>query len=188
MVEYTCDFLRLQATHNIKEFEEQTFARSNVCPNMMLNACVGEYHEGDTRIDFGEDLEHINEFAQVEGEVVNLMVQLRNIKVGNFKGQEFGNDEIDKIMSFWYGEDENAIRLLLKEQSDAFTSRLIAIQTELEATKGLVQRRHEGGGDQGSAIPPAMRLDIPKFNGVDPDSWVFSINDESSNSMTSHRA
>ncbi|GKB71822.1 hypothetical protein Tco_0933234 [Tanacetum coccineum] len=96
MVEYTCDFLRLQATHNIKEFEEQTFAsyegreitiqttykfvelpwkRSNVCPNMMLNACVGEYHEGDTRIDFGEDLEHINEFAQVEGEVVNLMVQ-----------------------------------------------------------------------------------------------------------------
>ncbi|GKE16201.1 hypothetical protein Tco_1423778 [Tanacetum coccineum] len=66
MVEYTCDFLRLQATHNIKEFEEQTFARSNVWPNMMLNACVGEYHEGDTRIDFGEDLEHINEFAQVE--------------------------------------------------------------------------------------------------------------------------
>ncbi|GJR00634.1 ty3-gypsy retrotransposon protein [Tanacetum coccineum] len=73
--------------------------------------------------------------------------------------------------------DENTIRLLLKEQSDAFTSRLIAIQTELEAIKGLVQRRHGGGGDQGSAIPRAMRLDVPKFIGVDPDSWVFSINE-----------
>ncbi|GJW67412.1 hypothetical protein Tco_0121836 [Tanacetum coccineum] len=49
--------------------------------------------------------------------------------------------------------DENAIRLLLKEHSDAFTTRLIAIQTELEATKNLVHARHGGGGDQGSMIP-----------------------------------
>ncbi|GKB54930.1 ty3-gypsy retrotransposon protein [Tanacetum coccineum] len=72
--------------------------------------------------------------------------------------------------------DENAIRLLLKEQADAFTARLISIQTELEATKGLVQARH-GGGDHGSAIPRAMRLEVPKFNGTDPDSWIFSINE-----------
>nr|GEW61723.1 retrotransposon-related protein [Tanacetum cinerariifolium] len=54
--------------------------------------------------------------------------------------------------------DENAIRLLLKEQSDAFTAHLIAIQTELEATKGLVQTRHGGGDDQGSAIPRLSRI------------------------------
>ncbi|GKE98630.1 hypothetical protein Tco_0021981, partial [Tanacetum coccineum] len=42
-----------------------------------MNAYVGENHEGDTEIDFGDDLEHISEFAQDEGEVVNLMVQRR---------------------------------------------------------------------------------------------------------------
>ncbi|GKE66717.1 hypothetical protein Tco_1520878 [Tanacetum coccineum] len=56
---------------------------------------------------------------------------------------------------------------------NAFTALLIAIQTELEATKGLVQARH--GSEQGSTIPRAMRLDVPKFNGTDPDSWIFSI-------------
>ncbi|GJT47945.1 hypothetical protein Tco_0974102 [Tanacetum coccineum] len=65
--------------------------------------------------------------------------------------------------------DENVIRLLLKEHSDAFTSRLIAIQTELEATKNLVHARHGGGGDQGSMIPRAMRLDVPKFTGTYPN-------------------
>ncbi|GJU24516.1 hypothetical protein Tco_1163137 [Tanacetum coccineum] len=48
---------------------------SNKCPNRNLNAYVGENHEGETRIDFGDDLENIDEFAQVEGEVVSLMVQ-----------------------------------------------------------------------------------------------------------------
>ncbi|GJS25418.1 hypothetical protein Tco_0454050 [Tanacetum coccineum] len=51
--------------------------RSNECPNRKMNAYVGENHEGDTEIDFGDDLEHISEFAQDEGEVVNLMVQRR---------------------------------------------------------------------------------------------------------------
>ncbi|GJS21448.1 transposon ty3-G gag-pol polyprotein [Tanacetum coccineum] len=71
--------------------------------------------------------------------------------------------------------DENAIRLLLKDQSDAFTARLVAIQAELQETKNLLQVRHGGGGDSGSALPRAMRLDVPKFNGTDPDSWIFSI-------------
>ncbi|GJS41134.1 ty3-gypsy retrotransposon protein [Tanacetum coccineum] len=42
--------------------------------------------------------------------------------------------------------DENAIRLLLKDQSDAFTARLIAIQAELEETKNLLQVRLGLGG------------------------------------------
>ncbi|GJS68279.1 zinc finger BED domain-containing protein RICESLEEPER 2-like protein [Tanacetum coccineum] len=71
--------------------------------------------------------------------------------------------------------DENAICLLLKDQSDAFTARLVAIQAELQETKNLLQVRHGGGGDSGSALPRAMRLDVPKFNVTDPDSWIFSI-------------
>ncbi|GJR90373.1 ty3-gypsy retrotransposon protein [Tanacetum coccineum] len=35
--------------------------------------------------------------------------------------------------------------------------------------------RHGGGGDSGSALPQAIRLDVTKFNGTDPDSWIFSI-------------
>nr|GEU75589.1 hypothetical protein [Tanacetum cinerariifolium] len=48
--------------------------------------------------------------------------------------------------------DENAIRLLLKEQSYAFTVHLATIHVELQATKGMVQARHGGGGDQASTI------------------------------------
>ncbi|GJR49391.1 ty3-gypsy retrotransposon protein [Tanacetum coccineum] len=71
--------------------------------------------------------------------------------------------------------DKNAIRLLLKDQADAFTARLIAIQSELEATKNLVQARHEGGGHPGSTLPRAMRLDVPKFNGTNLDNCIFFI-------------
>ncbi|GJT37678.1 hypothetical protein Tco_0937543 [Tanacetum coccineum] len=49
--------------------------RCDECPNRKLNAYVWEHYGGDTKIDFGDDLEHIDKFAQVEGEVVNLMVQ-----------------------------------------------------------------------------------------------------------------
>ncbi|GJT20768.1 hypothetical protein Tco_0890705 [Tanacetum coccineum] len=49
--------------------------RCDACPNRKLNAYVWENYGGDTEIDFGDDLEHIDKFAQVVGEVVNLMVQ-----------------------------------------------------------------------------------------------------------------
>ncbi|GKA10605.1 ty3-gypsy retrotransposon protein [Tanacetum coccineum] len=71
--------------------------------------------------------------------------------------------------------DKSAIRLLLKYQSDIFMTRLVSIQAELEETKKLLQVRHAGGGDSGSALPRAMRLDVPKFNGTDLDSWIFLI-------------
>ena len=45
---------------------------SNECPNTQLNAYV-ENLEGETGVDFGNDLDqHIDEFAQVSDEVVNL--------------------------------------------------------------------------------------------------------------------
>nr|GEW17260.1 hypothetical protein [Tanacetum cinerariifolium] len=37
--------------------------------------------------------------------------------------------------------------------------------------------RHGGGGDQGSLLPRSMRLDLPKFNGADLESWMFAINE-----------
>ncbi|PWA43233.1 hypothetical protein CTI12_AA537240 [Artemisia annua] len=72
--------------------------------------------------------------------------------------------------------NEQAIRLLLKEQSDMFTSQIAALNQELQAAKALALTRHgAGAGDHG--IPRSMRLDVPKFHGTDPDSWIFAINE-----------
>nr|GEY11314.1 retrovirus-related Pol polyprotein from transposon opus [Tanacetum cinerariifolium] len=32
-----------------------------------------------------------------------------------------------------------------------------------------------GRGNSGTTLPYGMRLDVPKFNGTDPKSWIFSI-------------
>ena len=74
--------------------------------------------------------------------------------------------------------NEQQIRLLLKEQSDSFTSQIAALNQELQAAKTLALRRHGSGsgGDQW-LLPLSMRLDVPKFNGLDPDSWIFAINE-----------
>ncbi|GKE58517.1 ty3-gypsy retrotransposon protein, partial [Tanacetum coccineum] len=76
----------------------------------------------------------------------------------------------------------NEIRLLLKEQAttnqqqvDALQAQLVALHLELQATKTLLQTRQGGGGDAGSLLPRSMRLDVPKFSGTDPESWIFSI-------------
>ncbi|GJW70089.1 transposon ty3-I gag-pol polyprotein [Tanacetum coccineum] len=37
--------------------------------------------------------------------------------------------------------------------------------------------RQEGGGDAGSLLPRSMRLDVPKFSGTNPESYLFSINE-----------
>ena len=82
--------------------------------------------------------------------------------------------------------DENTIRLWLKEQQDAaeklaqqqaaaFQMQFEALRAELQETKGLLQVRHGGGGEPG--LPCSMKLDVPKFTGVGPESWLFSINE-----------
>ncbi|GJS20887.1 ty3-gypsy retrotransposon protein [Tanacetum coccineum] len=58
-----------------------------------------------------------------------------------------------------------------------FIVQLEALRVELQATKGMLQARHGGKGDQGSLLQRSMRLDVPKFTGVDPDCWLFSINE-----------
>ncbi|GKA01313.1 hypothetical protein Tco_0673978 [Tanacetum coccineum] len=38
----------------------------------------------------------------------------------------------------------------------------------------IVQTRH-GGGDPGALLPRSIRLEVPKFNGTEPESWIFAI-------------
>nr|GEU49397.1 hypothetical protein [Tanacetum cinerariifolium] len=72
--------------------------------------------------------------------------------------------------------DEQAVRGLLKEKFDGFTSQLVALTLELQTTKAALAGRHvQGGNDHG--IPRSMPLDVPKFNGSDRDIWIFAINE-----------
>ncbi|GKC25677.1 hypothetical protein Tco_1027827, partial [Tanacetum coccineum] len=48
---------------------------------------------------------------------------------------------------------------------------------ELQASLGQLQGRPGGNGDQGATFPRSMRLDVPKFSGVDPERWIFAINE-----------
>ncbi|GJU14404.1 ty3-gypsy retrotransposon protein [Tanacetum coccineum] len=102
------------------------------------------------------------------------------------------------LLSIWVGRiigafivelmDENTVRLWLKEQQDAaerlaqqqettFQAQIEALQDEIQVATRVIQTRHGGGGDQGLLLPRSMRLDVPKFSGVDPESWLFSINE-----------
>nr|GEY09093.1 major facilitator, sugar transporter-like, major facilitator superfamily domain protein [Tanacetum cinerariifolium] len=77
--------------------------------------------------------------------------------------------------------DENKLLLkdqvaARKQQFDAFQEDMAALQAELQVTKGLIQAGSYGcGGETASPIPCSMRFDVPKFSGIDPDRWIFSI-------------
>ncbi|GJS49281.1 ty3-gypsy retrotransposon protein [Tanacetum coccineum] len=76
--------------------------------------------------------------------------------------------------------DEAAVRALLKDQSDALHAelhtQLAALHVELQEIKGIGLTRHgAGGGDSG--LPRSMRLEVPKFNGIDPERWIFAIHE-----------
>nr|GEX43223.1 hypothetical protein [Tanacetum cinerariifolium]GEY18675.1 hypothetical protein [Tanacetum cinerariifolium] len=71
--------------------------------------------------------------------------------------------------------DEQAVRGLMKEQFDGFTSQLAALTLELQTTKAELVGGISRGNDHG--IPRSMRLDVPKFNGSNPDRWIFAINE-----------
>ncbi|GKA88273.1 retrotransposon-related protein, partial [Tanacetum coccineum] len=88
--------------------------------------------------------------------------------------------EGDENSKFFHGYQRNGTMgcsVRSKEQSDGFQAQLAALHVELQETKDLVQAQHGGGGDQRSLLPRSMRLDVPKFNGADPESWIFAINE-----------
>nr|GEV99748.1 prolyl oligopeptidase family protein [Tanacetum cinerariifolium] len=72
--------------------------------------------------------------------------------------------------------DEQAVLLLLKEQFDVVTSQIPSLTLELQTAKASGWTRH-GAGSNDQRIPRSMRLDVPKFNGSDPNSWIFSTNE-----------
>ncbi|GJS07496.1 retrotransposon-related protein [Tanacetum coccineum] len=52
---------------------------------------------------------------------------------------------------------------LIRWQSDTLQAQIAALQADLQATKGLIQARHNGdGGETVSPIPRSMKLDVPK--------------------------
>ncbi|GKF16131.1 hypothetical protein Tco_0061049, partial [Tanacetum coccineum] len=76
--------------------------------------------------------------------------------------------------------DEAAVQALLKDQSDALHAelhtQLAALHVELQEIKGIGLTRHgAGGGDSG--LPRSIRLEVPKFNGIDPEHWIFAIHE-----------
>ncbi|GJW83607.1 ty3-gypsy retrotransposon protein [Tanacetum coccineum] len=58
---------------------------------------------------------------------------------------------------------------------DENTAQIEALRAELQVATGVLQGRTGGGDDQGSLLQRSMRLDVPKFLGADPESWLFSI-------------
>nr|GEV56887.1 reverse transcriptase domain-containing protein [Tanacetum cinerariifolium] len=69
-------------------------------------------------------------------------------------------------------------------QSDGFQAQFAALHAELQETKELVQVRHGGRGDPGSLLPRSMRLDVPKFNGADPETQYQSEFEKLMNRVT----
>ncbi|GJU41223.1 hypothetical protein Tco_1194180 [Tanacetum coccineum] len=71
---------------------------------------------------------------------------------------------------FHIAVNEQSIRLLLKEQSDSFTSQIATLTKELQSAKASVWTRH-GSGNSDQGIPCSMRLDVRAF----PDTRKFAI-------------
>nr|GEU66327.1 RNA-directed DNA polymerase, eukaryota [Tanacetum cinerariifolium] len=88
--------------------------------------------------------------------------------------RELVGPELSRNLQF-HLELASAIVVLLSIRAAAFQLQFDALREELQATRGLLQVRHGGGGEPG--LPRSMRLDLPKFTGVDPESWLFSINE-----------
>ncbi|GJY04587.1 hypothetical protein Tco_0370527 [Tanacetum coccineum] len=65
----------------------------------------------------------------------------------------------------------------MAQQAASFQLQFDTLCAELQATRGLLQNCAGGGGDQGALLSRSMRLDVPKFSGVDPESWIFAINE-----------
>ena len=78
-------------------------------------------------------------------------------------------------MREWLKKQQDRAETLAQQQAAAFQLQFDALRAELQATRDLIQTRPGGGGDPGSLLPRSMRLDIPKFTGDDPDSWLFAI-------------
>ena len=100
---------------------------------------------------------------------------LLSIRVGRIIGAFIVILMEENTVRLWLKEQQDAAEKLAQEQAAAFQRQFEALRAELQEAKALLQVRHGGGGEQG--LPRSMRLDVPRFTGVDPESWLFSINE-----------
>nr|GEX11823.1 RNA-directed DNA polymerase, eukaryota [Tanacetum cinerariifolium] len=80
----------------------------------------------------------------------------------------------------WMKEQQDRAEKMAQQQQQqaaAFQAQLETLRAELLASLGQLQGRPGGNGDQGATFPRSMRLDVLKFLGVDPESWIFAINE-----------
>ncbi|GJV96654.1 ty3-gypsy retrotransposon protein [Tanacetum coccineum] len=81
----------------------------------------------------------------------------------------------ENTVRLWLKDHQDAAEKLARQQAEAFQLQFDTLRAELQATRGLLQNRQGGGGDQGLLLPRSMRLDVLKFSGDDPDRWIFAI-------------
>ncbi|GJZ68916.1 retrotransposon-related protein [Tanacetum coccineum] len=114
----------------------------------------------------------------VDAVVVESLVRLVKVRIGARITLERVLLSIHVVsIGAFIAMDKQVIRLRLKEQSDAFTTQIVALHKELQAVKLPGYSRHGSSSNQGFRIPRSMRLDVLKFNGADPDAWIFAINE-----------
>ena len=81
----------------------------------------------------------------------------------------------EQTVRAWLKDQQDRAETLAQQQAATFQLQFDALRAELQATRGLLQNRHGGGGEPGILLPRSMHLDVPKFTGDDPDSWIFAI-------------
>ncbi|GKC77463.1 ty3-gypsy retrotransposon protein [Tanacetum coccineum] len=108
-------------------------------------------------------------------ELASAIVVLLSIRVGRIIGAFIASLMDENTVRLWLKEQQDAAEKLAQEQAAAFQAQIKALRAELQVATGMFQERPGGGGDQGSLLPRSMRLDVPKFSGADPESWLFSI-------------
>nr|GEX26562.1 hypothetical protein [Tanacetum cinerariifolium] len=79
----------------------------------------------------------------------------------------------ETTVRLWLKDHQDAAEKLARQQAKAFQLQLDTLRAELQATRGLFQNRHGGGGDQ--LLPRSMRLDVLMFSGDDPERLIFAI-------------
>ncbi|GJW93030.1 ty3-gypsy retrotransposon protein [Tanacetum coccineum] len=110
-------------------------------------------------------------------ELASAIVVLPPIRVGRIIGAFIIELMDENTVRLWLKEQQDAAERLAQQQAATFQAQIEALRAEIQVATRVIQTRHGGGGDQGLLLPRSMRLDVPKFSGVDPESWLFSINE-----------
>ncbi|PWA74167.1 hypothetical protein CTI12_AA254880 [Artemisia annua] len=75
----------------------------------------------------------------------------------------------EQMVRLWLKEHQDTAEKVVQQQTAAFTLQFDTLRAELQAIRGPLPNQNGGDGDHGMLLPRAMRLDVPKFNGADPD-------------------